>query len=113
MSSKRDKLEKQLRQKADDAIRKLLDNLPDPSNLTMTDMEECIGNMGHEIMQGTMQDVAQSEQVDPVQVMCETCQIEMYKRGKRRKRLVTKRGEIEVERQYYVCPQCGGGIFPP
>lgn len=107
MSNSRDELEKQLRAKAEQAIRKLLDNLPDKSELTMDDMENLIGEMGHEVMQGTMQNVAQSQQVEPSLVMCEKCRVQMQKR------VVTKRGEIEVERQYYACPQCGHGAFPP
>jgi Zn finger protein HypA/HybF involved in hydrogenase expression len=113
MSSNRIELEKQLRARADEAIRKLLETLPDKSVLTMSDMERLIGEMGHEVMRSAMQEVAQREQVVPEQVICETCQVAMQKRGKRKKRVVTKRGEIELERQYYVCPQCGSGVFPP
>lgn len=113
MSNNREELEKQLRAKAEQAIRKLLDNLPEKPELTMDDMEKLIGEMGHEVMQGTMQNVAQSQQVEPSLVICEKCRVQMQKRGKRKKRVVTKRGEIEVERQYYACPQCGHGAFPP
>ncbi len=113
MTSNRDELEKQLQTKAEEAIRKLLAELPDKSDLTMTDMETLIGEMGHEVMQGTMQSVAQSQQVEPSQVICEDCRVQMQKRGKRKKHIVTRRGEIELERQYYVCPQCGRGAFPP
>jgi Zn finger protein HypA/HybF involved in hydrogenase expression len=113
MRHDRDELENQLHAKAKEAISNLLEALPDKAELTMSDMERLIGEMGHEIMRETMQGVAQREQVEPSQVMCEACQIQMYKRGKRKKRVVTQRGEIELERQYYVCPQCGTGSFPP
>jgi Zn finger protein HypA/HybF involved in hydrogenase expression len=113
MTSDRDELEQQLRAKAEEAIRKLLTALPDQSDLTMKAMEHLIGEMGHEVMQGTMQSVAQSQQADPAQVICEDCRVQMHKRGKRKKRVVTRRGEIELERHYYVCPQCGRGTFPP
>jgi len=69
--------------------------------------------MGQGIMRETLQGVSQHEQEEPSGVMCEVCQVAMHKRGKRKKRVVTKRGEIELERQYYVCPQCGHGAFPP
>ena len=109
MTSDHDELEKQLRAKADKAIRKLLEELPDKSELTMKDMEHLVGEMGHEVMQ----QIADSQQVAPLQVICEDCHVAMHKRGKRKKRVVTQRGEIEVERQYYVCPNCGRGAFPP
>ena len=113
MTESHQELEKQLRTKAEEAIRKMLEKLPDKSELTMTDMETLIGEMGHDIMQGAMQEVSQREQVEASEVMCEGCGVRMHKRGKRKKQVVTKRGEIELERQYYVCPHCGEGVFPP
>jgi len=113
MPNEREELEKQLRAKAEDAIGKLLAKLPDKSELTMTAMEQLIGDMGHEVMQGAMQEIAQTEQVEPSELICEACEVRMQKRGKRKKRVLSKRGEIELERQYYVCPQCGVGVFPP
>jgi len=113
MSIPREELEKQLKAKAEEAIRKLLEALPDKSELKMADMERLIGDMGHDLMQGTMQDVAQSEQVEPSECICEACQVQMHKRGKRKKQVVTRRGEIKLERKYYACPECGHGSFPP
>lgn len=113
MSEERHELEQQLKARAEAAIRRLLTDLPDKSKLTMGDMEDLIGKMGHEIMRGTMQAVAETEQNEVERVLCEACGCGLHKRGKRKKQIVTRRGEIELERQYYVCPQCGEGIFPP
>lgn len=113
MPDNRDELEKQLRGKAEAAIRTLLEALPDKADLTLDDMEDLIGKMGQDIMRETIQGVSQLEQVEPSLVLCQACRVQMQKRGKRKKRVVTKRGEIELERQYYVCPQCGHGSFPP
>ena len=113
MPNEREELEKQLRAKAEEAIRKLLSKLPDKSELTMTDIENLVGEMGHEVTQSATEAIAQREQAEPSEVICEGCQVRMQKRGKRKKQVVTKRGEIELERQYYVCPQCGAGVFPP
>lgn len=113
MRENRKELEKQLRAKAEEAIRNMLEALPDKADLTMDDMERLIGEMGQDIMRETLQAVSQHEQEEPSRVMCEACQVALHKRGKRKKRMVTKRGEVELERQYYVCPQCGRGVFPP
>jgi hypothetical protein len=113
MRENREALEKQLRAKAEEAIRTMLEALPDKADLTMDDMEDLIGKMGQDIMRETMQEVSQHEQAEPSWVICQACEVEMQKRGKRTKRVVTKRGEIELERQYYVCPHCGDGAFPP
>ncbi|MFW5696349.1 MAG: hypothetical protein ACOCXR_01030 [Phototrophicaceae bacterium] len=65
-------------------------------------------------MQETMQKLAETQHAEaPEAVMCEVCQVKMQKRGKRKKRVLTARGEIEIERQYYVCPVCKTGHFPP
>lgn len=113
MPAEREELEKQLRAKAEEAIRNLLSKLPDKSELRMTDIENLVGEMGHEVTQSATQAIAQREQSEPIELICEVCQVRMQKRGKRKKRLVTKCGEIELERQYYVCPQCDEGVFPP
>ena len=113
MPHERDELEKQLRAKAEKAIGKLLEKLPDKSELTMTDIEKLVGEMGQEVTRNATEVIAHHEQAEPSEMMCETCQVQMQKRGKRKKRVVTKRGEIEVERQYYVCPHCHEGVFPP
>lgn len=113
MRSDRDRLEQELRAKAEAAIRKLLDALPDKTEITMSDMEALTGDMGQALMQGTMQSLSESQQAEPNEVGCEQCNTPMHKRGKRKKQVVTLRGEIEVERQYYVCPCCGAGTFPP
>jgi hypothetical protein len=113
MPHAREELEKQLRAKAEKAIRKLLEKLPDKSDLTMTDIENLVGEMGDEVTQSATEAIAQREQADPAEINCEPCQVRMQKRGKRKRRVVTKRGEIELERQYYVCPRCNEGVFPP
>jgi len=113
MPHNRDELEKQLRAKAEAAIRTLLEALPDKADLTMDDMEDLIGKLGQDMRRETIQGVSEHEQVEPALVICQACQKPMQKRGKRKKRVVTKRGEIDLERQYYICPQCGHGAFPP
>lgn len=100
MLSDRDGLEQELRTKAQEAIRKLLDALPEKAEITMSDMEVLTGEMGHELMQGTMQSLSASQQVEQNAVRCEQCNTLMHKRGKRKKQVVTLRGESEVERQY-------------
>jgi YgiT-type zinc finger domain-containing protein len=45
---------------------------------------------------------------------CPKCGGEMMKKGKKKRKLKTREGqEIELEREYGVCLNCGHGIFPP
>jgi len=45
---------------------------------------------------------------------CPECGTKIEKKGKRERHLKTRGGqEIELNREYGVCPKCGKGIFPP
>ncbi len=45
---------------------------------------------------------------------CPQCGVKLEKKGKKKRKLATRGGqEIELEREYGVCPRCGQGIFPP
>lgn len=114
MALEREDLEKQLLEQAQQAIRKMLDELPEASEITLSDMEIATGGMGQTIMQQTLQALVEAKQ-QPLadEVRCQVCHKRLSRRGKRKKRLVTTRGEIEIERQYYVCPSCGVSYFPP
>jgi hypothetical protein len=114
MPTKREKLEQELVEYAQHAIRKLLDDLPEANAITFSDMEKATGEMGQTITQQTLQRLVESQrQPLPDAVACPTCGERMYRRGKRKRRVVTTRGEVAIERQYYVCPNCGAGRFPP
>ena len=44
---------------------------------------------------------------------CKECGERMVDKGQKRKQLVTEVGEVTIEREYYWCPSCQRGIFPP
>lgn len=113
MTSKRDELEEKLVGQAREAIRKLLDDLPDADKVTLSDMERATGVMGQRMMQETLQQLVTCDEGKQAEIWCEGCGVRMTARGRRRKRVVTVRGEVEIERRYYVCPQCRQGRFPP
>ena len=48
------------------------------------------------------------------EVVCPTCGAKLEGKGKKKRKLQTRGGqEVELEREYGVCPKCGQGIFPP
>lgn len=48
------------------------------------------------------------------EVVCPTCGVRLEPKGKKKRKLATRGGqEVELEREYGVCPKCGEGIFPP
>jgi len=114
MSNDKKQIEEELVEQARQAIRKMLSDLPDATEITLSDMEQRTGEMGKTVMQGTIQKLSNTQRNEFSEaVTCEPCQVKMQKRGKRKKRVLTARGEIEIERQYYVCPVCKSGHFPP
>jgi ribosomal protein S27AE len=45
---------------------------------------------------------------------CPKCGAELEANGKKKRKLQTRGGqEVELEREYGICPKCGQGIFPP
>jgi predicted RNA-binding Zn-ribbon protein involved in translation (DUF1610 family) len=47
-------------------------------------------------------------------VVCPQCGEQLEKKGKKKRTLQTQGGrEVELVREYGVCPKCGWGIFPP
>lgn len=47
-------------------------------------------------------------------VVCPQCGEELEKKGKKKRKLARQGGrEVELVREYGVCPKCGQGIFPP
>jgi len=114
MSNDKKQIEEELVEQARHAIRKMLYDLPDVSEITLSDMEQLTGEMGKTVMQESIQKLSDTQRnALPEAVMCKACEVKMQKRGKRKKRVLTARGEIEIERQYYVCPVCKTGHFPP
>src|SRR5512134_1588782 len=45
---------------------------------------------------------------------CPDCGVRMIKKGKKKRTLLLREGqEVELEREYLVCLECGRGLFPP
>lgn len=50
----------------------------------------------------------------PRGVVCPKCGERLEKKGKKTRKLATQGGrEVELIREYGLCPKCGQGIFPP
>lgn len=54
---------------------------------------------------------ADRQEASPI---CGTCGRRMQRSGRRRREVQSRLGQpIVLERDYYVCPACGTGLFPP
>ncbi len=60
------------------------------------------------------QAIADQEQVAPLHLpLCPQCGKTMRPKGAKRKTVVARVGELELERSHFYCPRCERGLFPP
>ena len=77
-------------------------------------MEISVGEFGDELVQAVLQElVSEASESETRSLSCPTCDEVMRYKGRKTKRMLTARGEIEIEREYYYCEACRSGYFPP
>jgi uncharacterized protein with PIN domain len=114
MKKTREQMKKELRERSDEIIERLLNwhethNAPD-----LTQIEEIVLELRKELGQAFAASLVESqERTDPVRAVCPSCGQEMRNKGRKRKIVESRVGGLELERGYYHCPECGAGIFPP
>jgi tRNA(Ile2) C34 agmatinyltransferase TiaS len=114
MKKTRGQMEKELEGKTKEAIKKLLDWNEVHAAPDLTQIEEIVLELREELgKEFAASLVSSQEKVEPVVERCGTCGQEMRNKGRKRKVVESRVGEIDLERGYYYCPECGAGIFPP
>jgi NADH pyrophosphatase NudC (nudix superfamily) len=99
---------------AETAIAQVLAERKLPADASLVDIERVARSAGQQIEQAIAAALAQeSAAVLPAWPNCPQCGQKMKNKGKRRRRIVTEAGEVDVERSYYHCAACGQGSFPP
>lgn len=114
MSWKREQLKKALRAQLETQLDAMLEKVTDEQQLTLTEIEELVLQTRQAIGQEMTQALAAVES-QPAQpdMKCAECGQKMQNKGKKARQLTTQSGEIMVERNYYYCPSCRVGLFPP
>lgn len=112
MPSKREELKAKLLADAERAIDEMLNDKQFSEAMTLSEIENLVGEAEAKFSQAMTQELVR-EHPEPKGGFCPECGGKLRYKGKRRKPLVTMRGEVEVERGYYVCQGCGAGYFPP
>jgi tRNA(Ile2) C34 agmatinyltransferase TiaS len=114
MSKNDAELETHLRAKAETAIAKALAGRALPAEASLADIERVALQAGREIEQAIAQALAEESAAElPAWPTCPQCGQKLKSKGKRRRRIATEAGEVEVERIYYHCAACGQGLSPP
>ena len=112
MLTKREELKAKLLAEAERAMDEMLNNHQFSDEMTLSAIEKLEGETEAKFGQAVTPELVR-EHPEPKNGFCPECGGKLRDKGKRRKPLVTMRGEIEVERAHYVCQGCGAGYFPP
>ncbi len=85
---------------------------------TLAEIEQAVDDqMNHlraQLIEQAAQASAAAESEATQGLACEQCGQALQARGRARRTWQTQGGQqVEVERTYVTCPQCGGGFFPP
>lgn len=111
MSTNRDDLKAKLLAQAEAAIDKMLSDERLNDQMTLSDIEAVVGVSEADFRQRALEEIITMQQESAK--TCPLCGTQLRNKGKRKKRVVTLRGETEIERQYYQCETCQTGYFPP
>ncbi len=66
--------------------------------------------VGQEVAQALVREQAVVSVPGPT---CPQCGREMHYKGLKKRRVVSRSGEVDWERAYYYCEECRRGFFPP
>jgi RNase P subunit RPR2 len=85
---------------------------------TLAQIEQAVDEQMNRLRAQLIEQAAQASAAASSEVSqglaCEQCGQALQARGRARRRWQTQGGQqVEVERTYVTCPQCGGGFFPP
>ena len=111
MSNKREELKAQLLEQAEAVIDKMLSDERLNEKMTLSDIEGIIGVSEAEFRQSALEAMIAMQQ--ETAKVCPLCGNKLRNKGKHKKRVVSLRGESDIERTYYQCEGCGKGYFPP
>ena len=77
-------------------------------------VDEHINRLRARMIEQAAQASAAAESTAGQGLVCEHCRQPLQARGRAKRCWQTQGGQqVEVERTYVSCPQCGGGFFPP
>lgn len=107
-------IEAALQERIQVLIHETLASAQGQGELSLTEIEERAlrvrAQVGEQVSAALL---AQQTQTPVPGPCCPQCKREMHYKGRRRRRLVTRSGEIELERPYYYCAACQQSVFPP
>ena len=110
----RQDIEHQLRTRINRLVDEVLGEARKDKPLSLSDIEDLAlavrAKVGQEVAQTLVQEQAAVSVPGP---KCATCGREMHYKGLKKRRIVSRSGEVDWKRPYYYCEHCRRGFFPP
>jgi hypothetical protein len=107
-------VEEELRERINGLVEEALKSAEKGKALSLREIEDIAlavrGKVGQEVTQALANKQGRVEVPGPV---CEECGQEMHYKGQKKRRVVSRSGEVDWERAYYYCERCRRGFFPP
>lgn len=115
MAPKNLPLKAQLLAQAEAVLETLLQQQPDPKTATLAEIEAVVLQAGQAFTQALTQTLVEQSApvVAPAWPVCAQCGRRLQAKGRRKRRVVTRTGDVALARDYYHCRVCHTGVFPP
>jgi hypothetical protein len=115
---KSEELHEQWQEQAEEALAAVAQWRVAHPKATLAEIERAVDEQMNRLRARVIEQSAQASAAAESEVsqglVCEQCGQPLQARGKARRKWQTQGGQqVEVERAYVTCPQCGGGFFPP
>jgi uncharacterized protein with PIN domain len=108
-----EELKARLKRQADEVVERVIRERKPSGKNSLEDIEGLAIEAGRSFREQVLQELAAEESEAAEAVYCEGCGHRMESRGKRQRAVVSRAGEVRVDRRSYRCPQCGKRSFPP
>lgn len=106
-------LKERMMAEAEEIIDNLLAGAREKENLKLSDIERLVRAAGERVTKQFTQGLIEAETREEESNICPDCRQKMRYKGQKARNLVTETGEVRLKREYYYCPVCRKGIFPP
>lgn len=113
MPQKKEELKARLMAEAEAVIDKLVAGANEKEQLDLSDIERLARAAGQRMMERFTVDLVEAEAETEESEDCPECGRQMRPKGRKERDLVAETGEVRLEREYYYCPTCRKGFFPP
>ena len=80
---------------------------------TFDEIAEQVSQERKQLMGGLLSELSAEAQPGPLDPKCGGCGGGLVYKGKKSREVLHREGQVRLSRDYYYCPACRQGIFPP